>query len=163
MPKIGARELVYMGVDPGWSGGIAYVQGKSITVYVMPQHMSEIWQIINHRPWIVTEFAVIEQVTGYVGDGGNPGSSMFKFGSSYGALQMALTATRVSYETITPQRWQAGLGISKRAKSENKGDFKRRLKATAERLFPGFPFTLKTCDAVLIAEYCRRYREGRLR
>jgi hypothetical protein len=101
-------------------------------------------------------FAVVEKLTGYVGDAGNPGSAMFKFGTNYGGVRMALVAACVQFEQVTPQKWQKGLGIPHKEKSESKVEWKRRLKAHAQRLFPTTMVTLATADAMLIAEYCRR-------
>lgn len=121
----------------------------------------EVWALNKVEcDWSV--HAIVEQVNGYVGDGGNPGSAMFKFGSNYGQVLMALTAASVPFETITPARWQRGLGVPPRKKGETKSEFKNRLKAMAQRLFPQVVVTLATADALLIAEYCRRARTGTL-
>jgi hypothetical protein len=82
---------------------------------------------------------------------------MFKFGMGYGALRMALTALEIKYEEVPPQKWQKELGIVTRNKErESHTQFKNRLKAKAQQLFPTMDVTLKTCDALLIAEFCRR-------
>jgi hypothetical protein len=105
--------------------------------------------------------AVIEQVGGFIGVG-QPGSAMFKFGQSYGALRMALVAAGIPFETVPPQKWQKEFGLSRRPK-ETKTQYKNRLKAVAQQLYPENEPTLYTCDALLIAEYCRRKHEGLLR
>jgi hypothetical protein len=106
-------------------------------------------------------FAVLEKVGGYVGEA-QPGSAAFKFGMSYGALRMALTAAGIPFDEVTPQRWQKTLGVTPREKGEPKSSFKARLKTKAQSLFPRTSITLKTADALLLAEYCRRLRAGRL-
>ena len=41
--------------------------------------------------------------------------------------------------------------------------YKRRLKGVAQQLFPDTEgITLKTCDALLLAEFLRRRKEGEL-
>ena len=75
---------------------------------------------------------------------------------------MALTAAGIPFEEVTPVVWQRGLGIPVRKKDESRSQFKGRLKAKAQQLFPQVKVTLKTADALLISEYCRRKREGRL-
>ena len=111
---------------------------------------------------------------------------MFKFGASFGALRLGLTAADIPFEAFTPQRGQKGLGIPPRkkhdktrtvriSKGKNKGrwrsercggetssDFKKRLRSHAQKLFPKIKVTKDTADALLIAEFCRRYREGKL-
>lgn len=158
MPKIGER-IVYLGIDPGVSGGIvAITLGSVIKASAMPETEAEIWELISSHshPFGDRTFAVIEQVGGYVGGVGQPGSAMFSFGKSYGGLLMALTAARIPYATVIPQTWQSDLGVSKKKKTESKTAWKNRLKARACELFPHEKITLKTADAFLIAKYCQR-------
>jgi hypothetical protein len=109
----------------------------------------------------VSSFAVIEKVGPMPTDGR---SSLAKFMMNYGALQMAVASIDVPCEEVLPSRWQQGLHISPRKKSEGRVLWKNRLKANAQRLFPEIAdkITLATADALLLAEYCRRLREGRL-
>ncbi len=107
-------------------------------------------------------FCVIEKNTGFVGGKGNPGSFMFQFGKTTGILHGFLVAAGIPHEEVTPSTWQKALGIPPRKKTETKGKFKARLRQHAERLFPGVKATLATCDALLIAEFCKRKREGTL-
>ena len=127
----------------------------------MPATDRETWELIQ---LLSTEntFAAIEQNSGYVGGAGNPGSAMFKFGTSCGKLLGMLTAAGIPFEMVTPQTWQKSLGIPARKKTEGKTQFKNRLKQRAEQLFPQVKVTLATADALLIAEYIRRKREGKL-
>jgi Holliday junction resolvasome RuvABC endonuclease subunit len=89
-------------------------------------------------------------------------SSTFKFGVGYGGLRMALIAASIPFEEVTPRTWQKALGVVVRKKTETKTQFKNRLKAKAQQLFPRESITLKTADALLIAEYCRRKQLGLL-
>lgn len=81
---------------------------------------------------------------------------MFKFGRSFGTLEMGLVAAGIRHELCTPQKWQKSLGIEKRRKGEDKRKWKGRLKAAAQKKFPRLSITLETADALLMAEYCRR-------
>lgn len=93
---------------------------------------------------------VVEFVGGYVGEE-QPGSSMFKFGSSTNGLKMALTATGIPYIEIAPVSWQRHFDLPKRGRtSKGKTQHKRDLKQEAERLFPENKVTLKTADAFLL-------------
>lgn len=115
---------------------------------------------------------------------GQPGSAMFKFGQSYGTLRMAAIGNGVDLSEVTPQAWQKALSIPPRrrhtgtaphvvTKGKNRGktiqkkvggesdtEFKNRLKARAQELFPGVKVTLATADALLLAEYCLRKHMG---
>jgi hypothetical protein len=63
----------------------------------------------------------------------------------------------VSFDLVAPGTWQKAFGLA-RKKGEAHGKWKARLRQKAQQLFPqlGRRVTLKTCDALLIAEYGRR-------
>ena len=165
MPNLPKKEdrRVYIGIDPGKSGGLAACawDGKIVAVK-MPATERDVWDwFVQIRG--VDCFAVIEKVGGYMPGGrGNIGSAMFNFGASYGGLRMALIAAGIPFEAITPGVWQRALGISPRKKTESKGAWKNRLKAKAQQLFPKLNVTLATADALLIAEYAKRKSTGTL-
>jgi len=171
MPTASREFRIYLGIDPGAGGGLAWVPhrarvGIECSAIGMPKTEWDLWFELQFRRPRLTQhprFAVIELNTGYVGGAGNPGSAMFKFGRSAGLLEMALVAAEIPYERATPQAWQKALGIVPRKKTESKTAFKNRLKARAQQLFPSCSgITLATADALLIAEYCRRKQEGLL-
>lgn len=148
-----------IGIDPGASGGIALLQPmhgspNSVQSTGMPDTERDIWEWLRTSLSSVN-FAVIEQVSGYIGEK-QPGSAMFKFGMSYGMLRGFLIAAGVQFEQATPQKWQKALGITSRKKEETKTQWKNRLKASAQQIFPDLKITLATADALLIAEYARR-------
>src|SRR5690606_26138113 len=95
-----------------------------------------------------------ELVGGYVGGKGNTGSSMFAFGDGYGYMRGLITAYHIPLHLVRPQTWQKGIpGLAGNEKPQRK----RALKEHAGRLFPSLKgVTLKTCDALLIAEWGRR-------
>lgn len=151
-----SEPTLFMGVDPGKSGGIAVVGDGSAAAYKMPETETDTYQLFLQEG-SATKFAVIEKVTSRPGDGV---VSMFKFGMGYGGLRMALIAAGIPFEEVTPRTWQKGLDIPPRKKTgrgiENHTQFKNRLKAKAQQLFPDLNVTLATCDALLISEFCRR-------
>jgi hypothetical protein len=123
----------------------------------MPKTESEVWLSLTFLPEDVR--VVIEEVSGYIGGAGHPGSAMFNFGWGYGGLRMALIAMGLQegedWVSVRPRVWQKALNIHPRYRAESKQQWKTRLKKEAERRFPWIRTTLKTCDAVLLAEYCR--------
>jgi hypothetical protein len=166
VPPVGRKDepFVFMGLDPGAHGAITVLPARRSDVF-------EIYKLDNISDldlllWLqarthLIEFAVLERVGGYTGGDGQPGSAMFNFGRGYGKLEMGLTAANIPYEAVQPQKWQKALGIPPRDKDgESKPQFKRRLKAKAEAMFGrgAVRITLENCDALLIAEYCRRTR-----
>lgn len=179
----------YIGVDPGNSGGIVVIRNGKMNRSYRAFTDHSLWDFmksLGDDARNSSAFATLEKVSGYVGGAGNTGASMFSFGRSYGALRMALIAAGIPFEEIVPGVWQKALGIPKRkphtkavdhviTKGKNKGkkvkkkvggettnEWKNRLRAEAMKLFPNDHITLATADAALIAEYCRRKREGEL-
>lgn len=178
MPKITeARRppTLYMGIDPGASGGIAIVGNKYLQVHKMPEGETAIWELISKYGWSYDDepgrlgmdpqyriYAAIEQVGGFAKGRKLPGNHMFNFGMNYGWLCMALTAANIPYLKIHPNVWQRAMGIEKHGKEESDNKFKNRIKVLAQALFPNTKVTLNTADALVLAEYCRRDKEGRL-
>jgi hypothetical protein len=160
------KPLAFIGVDPGRSGGMACIMGgKLLAVSKTPDSEDDVLETMRILAGFGLEGggcrAVIELVQGYIGRGVTTGTQMFNFGRSYGTLRMALVACGFregeTFVATQPHQWQKTIGIKKRDEEESRTEFKNRLKAKAIDLFPmnATHITLSTCDAVLIAEYCR--------
>ena len=161
---MGTANTVYIGVDPGLSGGMAYITCEGIvSVQSMPLTEKDIWMWFQSLALVFPArenrlVGVIEKVGGYIprkgkgGTDGQPGSSMFKFGASYGGLRMAMIAAGIPFDEVPPKKWQHEMGVIG-SKGETKSQFKNRLKAKAQQLYPEERITLATCDALLIARY----------
>ena len=150
----------YLGIDPGKSGGVAWVSSDGKGLYVYPTTDDEYALSSFFSGYKKGEAkAVLEKVHAFPGQGV---SSMFTFGRGYGFLRGCLVSQEIPFEDVTPQAWQKALGIPKKGKDEKKTDFKKRLRAKAQQLFPSFSseISLAVGDAVLIAEYARRRGEG---
>jgi len=142
-----------IGIDPGKSGGIAWITDNGIAVEAMPDTSLDLWELIND---IVSDIpksfrpadciAYLEQVHSSPQMGVK---SAFTFGNGFGHLEMALTAANVPFQRIRPQDWQKSLGCM------SKGD-KNVTKQRAQELFPSIKITHKIADACLIAEFGRR-------
>jgi len=191
MPKVPIRagsnsDTIFIGVDPGVSGGLAFTSSLSQQVVLaqkMPATEKDIWTMIDSFPTLPRIRAVIELVHSSPQMGVK---SAFTFGQNFGALCMALTAASIPFEAIRPSVWIQALKIPKRKshtktkevqikKGKDKGkwkvvkcggetdtQWKNRLKKKAQQLFPKVQVTLATADAILIAEYCRRKEKGLL-
>jgi len=176
--------VIYIGIDPGKSGGIAGLGSNGITLSSkMPATELDILTYVQYfgtackslvestgMPW--KAIACIEQVRGYLGEGSEaPGKAMFNFGWNYGSVRMAVLAAGIRLEEVPPQVWQKSLSIPPRKKDKHNArkyvethtQFKNRLKGVAQRLFPNVTMTLAICDAFLIAEYYRRKCLGLLK
>ena len=142
-----SSKTLFLGVDPGKTGGIALIEegGVNPIAFGMPETEKDISDIfLTHGSRV--KIAIIEKVGAMPGQGV---SSMFSFGKIYGFLRGMLTAHEIPFEEVQPAEWQKSL------KCLSKGD-KNVTKQKAQQLFPGLKITHKTADALLIAEFCRR-------
>jgi len=138
--------MTTIGIDPGKSGGIAWITDGSPCVEKMPETLADLWDLINsilRNETIGMTFAYIESVHSSPQMGVK---SAFTFGNGFGHLEMALTAAGIPFERVSPQRWQKALGCL------TKGD-KNVSKRRAQELFPSMKITHATADALLIAYY----------
>lgn len=135
-----------IGIDPGQSGGIAWLDGDTMQCSKMPETERDVWELLHGLTTTSARDLWIEKVHSMPGQGV---ASSFKFGKSYGFLLGCATALGVRIFEVTPQKWQKALGCL------THGD-KNISKAAAQRLFPYLKVTHATADALLIAEYGRR-------
>ena len=149
------KELIYIGIDPGLSGGIAILNqdGSVKEVVAMPDTPRDIYEFLFS--YKEDSRCVLEEV-GH-GMPGQSSKATATFARHNGHLEMALLALGIPTEKVTPQKWIKVYQLKKK-KEQDKNEWKNVLKAKAQSLFPqlGKKVTLKTCDALLIAEYARR-------
>jgi hypothetical protein len=138
---------LYIGIDPGLSGGIAFIPNLGDPwAHKMPETDRDLIDLLSDSISLAEPRAMLELVHSSPQMGVK---SAFTFGEGYGRLQAILTALRVPYERIRPQAWQKAMGCL------TKGD-KNVSKRRAQELFPTLKVTHATADALLIAEYNRR-------
>ena len=141
-------------IDPGASGGFAWYDSDGFEqCSPMPETEGDVLELIRNLSRRKDPIAYVEEVGGYVGGGGQPGSAMFTFGRGFGFILGCLMSAGFRIELVRPQKWQKSLSIGTSKDCENKAAWKRKLKAKAQQLFPTCNVTLKTCDALLILNY----------
>lgn len=162
--------MIYIGIDPGKSGGIAVSYRTpdgwldDVAIYNMPATPADLLHLLERydprrdgarEPGGNATRAVLERVNagvwGHVAGGkakrGQMGvSSAFTFGRGYGWIEMALLAARIPFDLVMPITWQTALGC------RTHGD-KNITKARAQALFPAFKVTHAIADALLIMKY----------
>jgi hypothetical protein len=144
---------LYLALDPGASGGIAFIpENGNPWAVKMPDSDKDLFDLLVATTVDYAPVAVLELVHSMPKQGV---SSSFTFGEGYGKLQMALIGAGIPFERVTPQKWQKALGCL------TKGD-KNVSKRKAQELFPSIQITHAIADALLIAEYCRRKEQGKL-
>lgn len=145
----------YIGIDPGKSGGIAVLNDRGVVgAWPMPDTERDTFDLIKECTASPDEdtAAVIEYVRSRPGQGV---ASMFTFGKSYGGLRMALVATGVPFQEVTPGSWQKAFGLTSQQHATQTAK-KNANKARAQELFPNIKITHAIADALLLAEWLRR-------
>lgn len=160
--------MLYVGIDPGLSGGIAALADEKagsgapypfvVMARSMPQTERDVYDLLTsinsayHASGIkdVSARAMLEFVRSSPQMGV---ASAFKFGMGYGGLRMALIAASIPFDEVTPAKWQRAMGCL------TKGD-KNVSKRRAQELFPTVKVTHAIADALLLAEYARRAANG---
>ncbi len=141
---------IVVGIDPWASGGLAWGFGNGmLATENMPGTPHELASLLKD---LLSEGRVrvfLEEVGGYTGGTGAPGSAMFNFGKNYGQIIGICAALNIPVELIRPQKWQKALGLGNSA-GLTKTQWKNKLKAKALQLHPEKQITLATADAVLI-------------
>ena len=153
--------MLYLGLDPGVNGGIAALNGSGEVVLVAKRYESDkdllsVLSVLRRMPDAIlpdgrtSVFAYLEHVRSSPQMGV---VSAFTFGRGYGELRMALLASAIPFEEVTPQSWQKTMAC-------RSGGDKNVTKRRAEELFPQMKITHAIADALLIAECCRRVKRG---
>ena len=138
-------------IDPGASGGFAWHDAEGAKAIAMPKTEGDIRDQILRLAAEGYRTCYIERVGGFIGTP-QPGGAMFKFGRGYGFLLGVMAAYSVRVELVQAHTWQQTMGIGTKGKLTT-GQWKNRLKAKAQQLYPGIQVTLATADALLILEY----------
>lgn len=148
--------MIYIGIDPGKSGGLALLRDDStiIRAIAMPDSETDIlhaisdWELFGDGVYAVLERVSASPQMGVV--------SAFTFGRGYGGLQMALAAAQIPYDQVSPQKWQPTMGVYYKGIAKQGARDKNVAKRRAQQLWPTFKITHAIADALLLAEYCRR-------
>jgi hypothetical protein len=156
--------MIYVGIDPGQSGGIAWLSSTGAQVAKMPETGGDLLMLLERvvrlpanaytpanevgRDVVVAierAQAMPPSVQGRI----QGVASTFKFGQHYGTLCGLLLALRVPFVAVSSVVWQKALGCL------THGD-KTISKARAQQLYPHLKVTHATADALLIATWCAR-------
>lgn len=145
-----------IGIDPGAAGGICvYHDDGTMDIHVMPDSFPDIYDLLSE----VRTGCGSGNIKAFLEDVGHgmPGqssSATAKFARHNGHLEMALYALGIPTVKVTPQKWQKFYSNTLgKSSSYEKREWKNRLKTLAQQMFPSEKITLKTADAVLIADY----------
>ena len=153
----------FLGIDPGMSGGIGVIDrdGAFVMAEAMPiianaagkrmVDTNELGRLVRHYTGEV--LAAIEEVSAMPGQGV---TSMFSFGSSFGAAMGVLGGLGIGFELVRPQKWKKLFSLT---------SDKEVSRGFAIRRWPDAPLARKKdealAEALLIAEWLRNTRGTR--
>ena len=111
---VGTRPLLFCGVDPGFQGGLALIDGNLSLAGLCDMPLRDIGgrhevdgtklaEIL--REW-APDFVVLEKVWGRAHEGGK---SAFSFGKCSGTIVGCLSALGIEYVEVAPSTWMSAL------------------------------------------------------
>lgn len=143
--------MIYIGIDPGKDGAMAIIL-EAGGIEIVPFSPEGYRDALAEFPPMECR-CCLERVGPMPKQGV---TSMFKFGENFGFIQGLLTAHRISFELVTPQKWKREFQITGEKNSSI---------AVCNRLFPDVSLRrTERCrkdddgmaEALLMAEYARR-------
>ena len=146
--------MIIIAIDPGKSGGIAYSLDDGETHSLpMPQTPGDILETLRTIKAISGPSieCYLESCVKYAGKE-QSGSAAIVYGRNYGFIEGVIQTLGIKLHLVRPQEWQKVLKLGTR-RGATTTEWKNKLKAQAQRLFPTEKVTLKTADALLILEY----------
>jgi len=153
--EVWVMEKIYIGIDPGQTGAIAFltpIENNNIVIDFEDSLLALSLMLANTRSPHYFLYAAIEKVSSMPKQGV---ASSFKFGTNFGIWQGRLEALQIPFVFVTPRKWQKEV-----FDSMAQGDRKEMSLNLARRLFPWADLRLKKhhsrADALLIAEWLRR-------
>ena len=142
--KVKYSEDQIIGIDPGKSGGVAWIT-ENVVIFAQncPDDVEQMTSLIRKITDKRKSVCYLESVHAFPTDGR---SSAFKFGMNFGIWQGILSSFNVKVVLVTPQKWQKRLGKLPKIKKERKNMMKQIASDMS-----GLKATLKTADAILLA------------
>ena len=141
---------LFIGIDPGKSGGIAAITPGTSMAYKCPGTVADMTNmLLNLCDLGNNPFCVIESVHSMPGQGVK---SVFTFGYNYGNWIGILSALQLPYIQVTPIKWMKHYSSTR---PKDKTARKNYLKHLAQQRYPTLNTTLATADAILLAHYAK--------
>jgi hypothetical protein len=137
-------------IDPGASGGLAYVDDGIVQAVAMPEGMTEQIDLIRRLASEGHHECIMENVGFHMP--GNSATATAKFARHCGHLEAACYAYGISVQYVAPQKWMREIGTFSKDKRERKAQIKEAM----ARLYPHLTVTLKTADALGIFTWAKK-------
>lgn len=163
--------MIFYGIDPGLSGGIARIDGPDIILHPMPtikdpkKKTGKLYDIPSIRLLLdkdpINTLATLEKAIALPGMGVQ---TPFLTGYCQGIFEALFVALGIQYQIVHPKSWGGSF-----FKDINKTDTKSASIMVCKRLFPHINLIPENCkkpsdglsDALLICEYGKRMYAGK--
>jgi crossover junction endodeoxyribonuclease RuvC len=161
----------FVGIDPGFTGGIALISDAGLTVWEIPIHwvgekqyksldLPLIKQIFQALPQPVK--IVLENPTTRPKEGAE---QCFRFGKGIGCLEGLMVGLGIDYTLISPMAWMGGIGVPGKDHDigcQQRIEYVRRFYADADYLWLGPRGGLKDgiVEACCMALYLKQITES---
>ncbi len=160
--------MIKIAVDPGLSGGIAWLDDNDlIHAEKIPATPKDIFEFLGSiMDPLVDNRCCIEQAGGYMP--GNSGPAAVKFARHCGHIDMALLSLAIPSVTVLPAKWMHKLigkpnypkilketppKVRKQILAKRKTERKNKIKMNVQARYPHLKVTLATSDALGILTY----------
>ena len=137
--------------DPGVNGGFAIHTKDGILLFAMPESLPDMAQLLSGFK-VADSHLWIEKVPKFVSKL-TPAASVATLHENYGIVQGLAYSLGYALHRVEPKVWQDSLGLGGKRSCANSAEWKRKLKAKAQELYPQLDVTLKNCDALLVLHY----------
>ena len=142
-------DKIYIGIDPGKSGGICFLMDDDIKTFKCPTTTHDMTEELILAKDIRKCTAIVEKVWSFPGQGVK---SVFSFGYNYGLWIGILSALKIPYILVPPNKWIKYYSVPKLERK----DRKNYLKQLAQQMYPNHKITLYNADAILLANYLKK-------
>ena len=154
----------FIGIDPGASGGIAWIdEDGNADAFGFTRktegEIADMCKMLDNGTLLHETVATIEWVHAMPSDGK---TQAFAFGQSLGLLRGMMAMTSIPLGKVDPMKWKRHFDLivpRDKALTESKHKTRKKNldKAKSIDLFPSLKITHSLADALLIAEYTRQY------
>ncbi len=156
---------IFVGIDPGLHGAIAFIYPDGTTIEVFDTPITQIvknrrnrnvyeparlWSLLDTQRQVHQLSVALEDVQPMP----TFGASNFSFGAGVAYWEMALVGHKIPYEMVRPQVWKKEIGIPARSD-------KNKSRLVAARLYPQYRELFERvkddgrADALLIAHWLK--------
>lgn len=166
-------------IDPGKNGGIAWESENNRACCVsMPdtegdliklikQFGIELYEINSEDGNLIASTKIpvdcifyLENIVMFAGRK-MPGSHAITYGGNWGFIKGAIQMSGSPLHIVQCKAWQKFHSLGTKGESSD-SEWKNKLKAKAQQLYPHLDITLKTADALLILAYAKALEMGKV-